>query len=198
MRSPVPGGCSEPAARNVGRPGCFMAAEITLDAPPKNIYWIAYAFPSAAAAAAAVRAHRWSATTQSHGLFWGHVLASEKVRFADGRHMATVGPMTLPPGTVRARFIESSFPPGMRTSVHSHPGPEGFYVLDGEQCMEMPTGKLRLGRGRTLIVPANRIHFQSAPNGRRNVAVVFYPPDQPWMKMEAGWSPTTYCNPDPK
>lgn len=195
--SPVPGACSEPASENVGRPGCYMAAEITIQSPPAEIYWNIYSFPTADAAAAAVRPFKWSVTTQSHGLHWAHVLAPQQVRLSAGQRMAIVGPMALEAGKViRARFIESYFAPGMRTSVHSHPGPEGFYVLDGVQCMEMPAFKRSLQAGETLIVPARRTHFQSSPSGRRNVAVVFYPPDEPWMKMETGWVPTTYCNPD--
>jgi quercetin dioxygenase-like cupin family protein len=193
----VPGACSEPASENAGRPGCFMTAEITIQSPPAEIYWHVYSFPTAAAAAAAVRPHRWSVTTESHGLHWGHVLAPKQVRLSEGRRVAAVGPMALEAGKViRARFIESYFVPGMRTSVHSHPGPEAFYVLDGVQCMEMPGFKASFRAGETLVVPARRIHFQASPSGRRNMGVVFYPPNEPWMKMETGWSPTTYCNPE--
>lgn len=193
-RSVVPGACSEPASANAGRPGCYMAAEITIESPPARIYWIAYSFPTATAAAAAARAHKWSAMTQSHGLYWAHVLAPQEVRLVGGIRRAVVGPMALAAGRpIRARFIESFFLPGMRTSVHSHPGPEGFYVLDGVQCMDLPSGARQLGTGETMIVPARSIHFQSAPKGRRNVAVVLYPPDEPWMKMEAGWKPSDYC-----
>lgn len=196
-RSPVPGACTELAFENVGRPGCYMAAEITVENPPADIYWNVYSFPSAGAAAAAAGSHKWSATTHSHGLHWAHVLSAERVRLGGGKRMAVVGPMALEAGkVVRARFIESYFPPGMRTSVHSHPGPEGFYVLDGVQCMETPLDKRQLRAGETLIVPARRTHFQAAPRGRRNVAVVFYPPDEPWMKMERGWAPTGYCDPN--
>lgn len=193
-RSVVPGACSEPASANAGRPGCYMAAEITIESPPASIYWNVYSFPSAAAAAAGARAHDWSVTTQSHGLYWAHVLAPQEVRLEGGRRRAVVGPMALTAGRpIRARFIESFFLPGMRTSVHSHPGPEGFYVLDGAQCMDMPSGARQLRTGETMIVPARSIHFQSAPIGRRNVAVVFYPPDEPWMKMETGWKPSEHC-----
>ena len=196
---PVPGLCTEPALENVGRPGCYMAAEITLDAPPAQLYWSAFTFPTSAAAATAAGNHKWSVTTESHGLHWAHILAPRPVALRGGRRMAVVGPMPLTAGKpVRARFIEANFPPGMRTPVHSHPGPEGFYVVDGLQCMEMPSFRRRVAAGGTFIVPARQPHFQSTPNGRRNVAVVFYPPEEPWMKMEMGWQPTSYCNPAEK
>lgn len=193
-RSAVPGGCSEPASANEGRAGCYMAAEFTLPSAPGAIYWAAYSFPTAEAAAAAAGMHDWAVTTRSHGLHWAHVLSARPVRLEGGKRHALVGPMALPEGKpMRARFIESVFPPGMQTSVHSHPGAEGFYVLDGVQCMELASSARRLAAGDTMIVPARTVHFQAAPGGRRNVAVVFYPPDEPWMKMEMGWKPSGYC-----
>ncbi len=172
-----------------------MAAEIAIESPPGDIYWSAYSFPTAAAAASAASQHKWSATTHSHGMHWAHVLAPEQVRLSGGRRMAGVGPMGLTAGkAIRARFIEANFLPGMRTPVHSHPGPEAFYVVEGIQCMEMPSTKRRIAGGETMIVPARTPHFQSTPNGRRNVAVIFYPPNEPWMKMEKGWAPTSYCD----
>jgi hypothetical protein len=37
--------------------------------------------------------------------------------------------------------------PGDSSRVHTHPGPEGWYVLTGEQCLETPAGanKARAG-----------------------------------------------------
>jgi quercetin dioxygenase-like cupin family protein len=193
---PVPGLCTEPASKHVGRPGCYMTGEIAIAPSPAQIYWSAFTFPTSAAAAAVAGQYKWSLTAQSHGLHWAHILAPSPVAVRGAHRVAVVGPMPLTAGKpVRARFIEANFPPGMRTPVHSHPGPEGFYVVSGVQCMEMPSFRRRVTSGGTLIVPARKPHFQSTPNGRRNVAVVFYPPDEPWMKMESGWQPTSYCNP---
>lgn len=196
VRSPVPGACTALASENLGKPGCYLTGEITLENPPARVYWNVYSFTDASAAAAAASSHPWSVTTQSHGRHWALVIAPTKVQLSGGKHTATVGPMTLVAGrTIRARFLESYFPPGMQTSVHSHPGPEGFYVIDGVQCMETPAGRQRLGAGGSLIVPARQTHFQAAPTGRRNIAVVFYPPGEPWMRMEQGWVPSGYCDP---
>ena len=59
----------------------------------------------------------------------------------------------------------------MRTRVHSHPGPEAFYVLEGEQCMETPAQKRKLRAGESFIVPPGP-HVQAAAHGRRNIALV--------------------------
>jgi hypothetical protein len=52
----------------------------------------------------------------SHDRIWLHVLAHREARVANGRSLATAGPLTPEPGVpYRARFIESIFTPGMRT-----------------------------------------------------------------------------------
>ena len=189
---PVPGGCTEPAAANVGKPGCFSSGELRLERSPRTIYWHVYDFADSPSAAAEAAKHRWSSVAASHGRNWLFVLGPRSAAVASGRRIALVGPMRLPKGRpMVARFLESDFPPGMRTRVHSHPGPEGFYVVEGEQCMDTPTGRRKIGAGGTFIV-AGGAHMQAAPKGRKNIAVVFYPPDVPWMRMEA-WHPSGFC-----
>jgi len=36
-----------------------------------------------------------------------------------------------------------------------HPGPEIFYLLTGEQCLETPNGALRARAGEGMVAPAN-------------------------------------------
>jgi len=80
----------------------------------------------------------------------------------------------------------------MRTRVHSHPGPEAFYVVEGEQCMDTPAGAKTIPAGGTFIAQAGP-HLQAAPAGRKNIAVVFYPEGQSWMQMET-WQPSGFCD----
>ncbi len=67
-------------------------------------------------------------------------------------------------------FLESVFPPGMRTRVHSHPGPEAFYVVEGQQCMETPSERRKLNAGESFVVQPGP-HVQTAPGGRKNIAL---------------------------
>jgi len=39
--------------------------------------------------------------------------------------------------------------------AHTHPGPEIFYVLTGEQCLETPNGAQRARAGEGMVAPAN-------------------------------------------
>lgn len=190
---PVPGGCSAPALENVGRPGCFLAARVRIENAPAQVYWHILSFEDAVGARAEGAKHKWSAQAFSHGRIWLYVLGPRRVKFGSGARIALIGPMRLQEGqSVTARFIESIFPPGMRTRVHSHPGPEAFFVIDGEQCMETPTRKMRVGAGGTFIVPAGP-HVQAAAKGRRNIAVVFQPDGTEWMLMEDEWRASDFC-----
>jgi len=190
---PVPGGCSEPATANSGKAGCYASAELSIARSPGAIYWHVYTFRDVRGARAEAARHRWASAAQSHGRNWLYVLGPQRLKVADGGHVATIGPLRLPAGRpMIARFLESDFPPGMRTRVHSHPGPEAFYVVEGEQCMDTPTGGRKIRAGNTFIVKSGA-HMQAAPKGRKNIAVVFFPPGVPWMRMEPGWQPSDFC-----
>ena len=77
-----------------------------------------------------------------------------------------------------ARFLEPIFPLGMKTRGNAQPGPEAFYIVDGEQCMESPTHNARLPAGQTYIIDAGP-HLQAAPTGRRNLVALIRPEDEP-------------------
>jgi mannose-6-phosphate isomerase-like protein (cupin superfamily) len=100
------------------------------------------------------------------------------------------GPVGAP---VTPRFLESWFPPGMRTRVHAHSGAEVFYVVEGEQCVETPRARARIGAGQSHIVAAGP-HSQSAPNGRRSIVLLAVPRDAPWMQLRDDWRPTDFCD----
>src|SRR2546430_16124377 len=52
-------------------------------------------------------------------------------------------------------------PVGAYTMVHTHPGPEAWYVLEGAQCLDTPGGALRVAAGQTGVAPPDtpmRLH----------------------------------------
>ncbi len=104
-----------------------------------------------------------------------------------------VGPFNLPAGRpVTARFLESTFPPGMRTRVHSHPGPEAFFVIEGEQCVDTPAGHATIHAWESRIVEGGA-HVQAARKGRRSLVLILARAGEPWMTPETGWVPSDYC-----
>lgn len=165
--SPVPGGCAEPAAANVGKSGCYASGELRIERSPQTIYWHIYRFSNRHSAKAEAARHPWSSVAASHGRTWLFVLGPRRLNVGIGERVAAIGPMPLPRGKpMMARFLESDFPAGMRTRVHSHPGPEGFYVVQGEQCMDTPTGRTKIAAGGTHVVRGGP-HMQAATMGVR-------------------------------
>lgn len=131
----MPGGCTAPAAENRGKPGCFLSAEIAIDAAPAQLFWHVAEFRDEAAAQAEARKHKWSAVVRAHGRVWLHIVDGLKRSIAGGMSNAVIGPLAAPAGKrVTVRLLESLFPPGMKTRVHAHPGAEAFYVIEASSA----------------------------------------------------------------
>jgi quercetin dioxygenase-like cupin family protein len=190
----VPGGCTAPAAEHRDEAGCYLLSEIAIEGAPARLYWHIIEFPDAPAAGAEALKHRWSQTATAHGRVWLFVMGDKREVVNGGTPAKVIGPMDVPPGGAASiRFLISSFPPGMRTRVHSHPGSEAFYVVDGEQCVETPSDHHRIGPGDGYVVQRG-IHMQAAAKGRRSLVALILRPHETWSKPEPGWKPTAYCD----
>jgi hypothetical protein len=61
-----------------------------------------------------------------------------------GKHRAIVGPFPVQPNRPYAiQVLSSYFLPGHVSIVHTHSGPEAWWVLEGEQCLETTTKTIR-------------------------------------------------------
>lgn len=190
---PVPGACTEPASAHAGEPGCYLSAEIAIPAPPPALYWHIVPAASEAEARALARRHAWSAAVPAHRRWWVHVLAAEAALPGLPPH-PVAGPLAAGGGKpLSARFMESWFPPGMRTRVHAHAGPEVFYVVDGEQCTETPAERRLIRAGEHYTV-AGGPHLQAAPHGRRSLVLILAPAGAPWMRLADEWRGTGFCD----
>lgn len=190
---PVPGLCSAPVPENRETPGCYKTGEIELIGAPSAIFWHIFEFPTLAAASAEARHHRWASVTQIHSRIWLYVLGGSAERVSGGTQLAVIGPLQVAPGVQTAHLAASIFPPGMRTRVHTHPGPEAFYVVEGRQCMESPTGRRVVAAKESYIV-ANGPHLQTAPQGRRNLVLILAPKGTPSVRPGGNWKPTGFCD----
>ncbi len=191
---PVPGLCTAPVPADPETPGCYMTNVVELADAPPMLYWHIREFDAAdeAQAQAEAQRHRWAAVTRIHGRTWLYVLSERDAAISGGTARAVIGPLTVPRTPATALFSEAIFPPGMRTRVHSHPGPEAFYVVEGEQCMESPTDRRVIGAGGTYIV-ASGPHLQAAPKGRRNLVLILAPAGMAPVVPGGDWTPGAYC-----
>ncbi|WBH15908.1 cupin domain-containing protein [Sphingomonas radiodurans] len=191
---PVPGLCSATPPADPDAAGCYLSAELPIDAAPARLYWHIYRFPDAASAKAAAVRQRWATIVSAHRQTWLYVMTSEATPpIADGRR-GVAGPFAVAAGKpIVARFMQSVFPPGMKTRVHRHSGPEAFYVVHGQQCMETPTERRMIEAGNTYVVAAGP-HLQAAPRGRRNLVLILAPAGAPWMALDESWQPSAFCD----
>lgn len=159
---PVPGLCTAPVPADRETPGCYQTSDLDLVGAPATLHWHICEYPTLADASAEAPKHRWASVATAHARYWLYILGDAAESASGGTERAVIGPLALPISPAVAHFSEAIFPPGMKTRVHSHLGPEAFYIVAGEQCMETPSDKRMIGAGGTYIVPSG-VHLQAAP-----------------------------------
>ena len=102
-----------------------------------------------------------SAVVEAVEKIWLVSLASKGERSPEGKFVAEIGPIPPIPLTASYEFFvaEADFGPDMKVAVsravHTHPGPEIFYLFTGEQCLETPAGVKRARAGEGMVAPAD-------------------------------------------
>lgn len=189
------GGTCIPVSERAGRSfGCFIVATQAigrLDAA--RAFWHLSTFPTRAAAEAA-RGPRGT-VVESLGKVWLFTIA--EMQPSGGMHVAAIGPLPVATGVAyTAQYMEAVFRPGMKSLVHRHSGPEAWYTLTGETCLETPAGTLvgRAGR-RPVIVPGGPPMELTATGTdvRRAVVLILHDSTQPALSPASDWSPTGLC-----
>jgi quercetin dioxygenase-like cupin family protein len=133
-----------PVAERAGRElGCYIIASTPLG-KLRGItqYWYLDTFPSKAAAQKAQGVR--GTVIQAAGKVWLFTIAPGGWQPTVGERVAEVGPLKVGTAEYTAVFMDAVFDPGMKSGVHRHAGPEAWYVLEGEQCLE--TRPARSGR----------------------------------------------------
>jgi quercetin dioxygenase-like cupin family protein len=153
------------------------------------------AYPTVAAATAAKGLH--STVVESLGKIWLLTVADQFWRPSVGERIATVGPLQIKPETnYTAVYMEAVFAPGTSAAIHSHSGPEAFYTLTGETCLETPDGMLaEQADGRGLVVPEGPAMLLTATGHarRRSIALILHDSSQPATTMVHDWTPKRLC-----
>jgi hypothetical protein len=120
--------------------------------PPGPLYWRIENFPSVDQAKAAASPYVWNPDTVSYrglpslvaeiaGKAWLFTLGPQGGATPGGTKVAEIGPVpSISAPEYLLRVNEGSGPPGAKTPVHSHPGSETFYVLDGRLGQRTPDG----------------------------------------------------------
>ena len=115
--------------------------------PQGVLFWRIENFPSMGEAQAA--GGSWSLTVESAGKIWLFTLGSAGGVSPHTVKVAEVGPIPrMQASEYLLRINDASGPPGSVTPIHSHPGSEAFYVLEGQQSIRGSHGILRVEGGK--------------------------------------------------
>ena len=179
-----------------GRPefGCFNVGTVTglfFDRP--SVYWHLRAFPSKADAEAVKSAT--GIVVEEDGQAWLSEFGPRNMAMRGGKAIAVIGPLQLPAAKSYSAVLSYAvMRPGDSSRVHTHPGPEGWYVLAGEQCLETPAGANKAKAGGTMTVEPN-IPMELNVTGRtvrRAFALVIHDSVQN-RGIPSEWKPSGAC-----
>jgi quercetin dioxygenase-like cupin family protein len=190
-------GCIPVAQRAGEKLGCFITANQMLGKLPNApIFWHLYEYPNRAAADGAAKTIQGT-VVESYGRVWLFNVSAAEWNPAGGRRIARIGPLPVSnAASYSAAYMEATFTPGMQSAVHRHPGPEAWYVLAGEQCLETPGHKRVIHAGESGIVeegPPMRL-TGTGTGERRALVLILHDSSKPMTVPASDWTPAGLCN----
>jgi quercetin dioxygenase-like cupin family protein len=174
--------------------GCFNVGTVKgLQFSQAAVYWHLRAFGSRQAAEAAKSSA--GIVVEEGGRVWLSEFGAREAAPKGGEAVAVVGPLQLPAAkSYTAVLSYAVMRPGDSSRVHTHPGPEGWYVLAGEQCLETPAGADKARAGQTMAVPPG-VPMELNVTGtalRRAFALVIHDSVQQ-RGVPSDWKPSGKC-----
>ena len=176
--------------------GCYIVASHDLgELPSSQVVWHLTRFPNRATAEAAKTSR--GTVVESLGSTWLFTIAEPGWRPAGGEHLAQIGPLPVTANrSYTAQYMEAVFRPGMKSAVHRHSGPEAWYTLRGETCLETPDGTY-VGRagGHHVIVPGGPPMELTATGTevRRALVLILHDSALPPTTRVSDWQPKGLC-----
>jgi quercetin dioxygenase-like cupin family protein len=174
--------------------GCFNIGVVTgLHFSQPSVYWHLRAFPSRKAAEVAKSAT--GIVVEEDGRVWLSEFGPRAPAPKGGQAVAVVGPLQLAPAKSYSAVLSYAvMRPGDSSRVHTHPGPEGWYVIAGDQCLDTPEGAFKARPGGTMTVRPNipmELHVTGTAL-RRAFALVIHDSVQQ-RGMPSDWKPSGAC-----
>jgi quercetin dioxygenase-like cupin family protein len=186
-----------PASERAGAPfGCFIIGSNPIgQLGTEATFWHLDTYPATAAANEAKTAP--GLVVEALGKVWLLTIGESGWRPSGGTHVATIGPLpVIAGGSYTAQFMEAVFKPGMKSSVHRHSGPEAWYTLSGETCLETPDGtQIGSGGGKHVIVPPGRPMELTATGSevRRALVLILHDSSARPTSPASDWVPKGLC-----
>jgi quercetin dioxygenase-like cupin family protein len=193
---PVPGGTCKLVSERTGEVGCWILAHEDVGILPQPAaFWHLASYPTRAAAEAA-KGQR-ETVVESLGKVWVLGIGDRDAWPRGGERVAEIGPLPIEAGRpYKAQYMEAIFMPGMTAPPHIHGGPEAWYTIAGETCLETPDGK-QVGRagGQHVIVPGGPPMHLTATGAeqRRALVLILHEASKPATTFVRDWTPKGLC-----
>jgi len=193
----VPGDKCKPASERTQDIGCWILADDPVGQLTKSqVFWHLDAYPTRSAAQADKGPQ--GVVVESFGKVWLMTIADEKWRSAHGNRVSEIGPLPIVSGEkYSAQLMEAVFTPGMTAAAHVHSGPEAWYAVGGETCLETSDGHVEIGRpgGPPVIAPMGMAMHLTAIGSeqRRSIVLILHKSSEPATTMVHDWTPKGLC-----
>jgi mannose-6-phosphate isomerase-like protein (cupin superfamily) len=139
--------------------------------PAGPLYWRVENFPTLALAQAAEGPTSLAADVA--GKAWLFTLGAKGGATKGGSNRIEIGPIpeiSAPEYLLRINYAEG--PPGAKTSVHTHPGSETFYVLSGRLGQQTPQGQMYVDAGQSMPGHGRGMPMQVSSGGTGNLTAL--------------------------
>ena len=188
--------CLPDGLRHGARAGCQVLAQpVIRQRPDTPAFWHLTTFRTRRDAEAARR--DGEAVVRVAGRIWLSSIGGRNDTTTRGRHVASIGPLPMPQARVyRVELYHVIMPARSHTRVHVHPGPEAWYVLEGQQCLDTPAGVVTARAGEGSVAPPGGTPMQLTNNGagpRRALFIVVHDSSQAWS-TPSDWRPSGKCD----
>jgi len=193
----VPGDRCKPVGERTQEIGCWILADDSVGQLTKSqVFWHLDTYPSRAAAQADKGPQ--GIVVESFDKVWLMTISDEKWRSTHGNRVAEIGPLPIVAGeTYSAQLMEAAFTPGMTAAAHIHSGPEAWYAVGGETCLETSDDRMQIGRtgGAPVIVPMGLAMHLTAigTEQRRSIVLILHLSSKPATTMVHDWIPKGLC-----
>jgi quercetin dioxygenase-like cupin family protein len=188
-------GCT-PIGQRIAELGCWSFDDQPIGVLTKaQIFWHLDVYPTRVAAEADKGPR--STIVESLGKIWLLTIDDEDWHPAKGQRIAKIGPLPITAGEgYSAQYMEAIFTPGMTSPIHTHSGPEAFYTLTGETCLETPEGAQTGRAGGPPVIVAGGVPMHLTATGsekRSSLVLILHLSSKPSTSMVHDWAPKGLC-----
>lgn len=176
-------------------PACLLSHGTLGKLNVDSVYWSLDKYASVDAAQR--DAVQSASIIKAFGAIWLFTVGNLPSHPLNGEHVAEVGPISIDKNTsYDAEFLKSIFSPGMTAPLHVHSGPEAFYAVSGDTCLETPDGvQIGRGPGNSMMVRGGppMLLMALGPEPRKGFALILHDATLPPTTLVHNWMPKGLC-----